>query len=464
MVISIAPQMTVHFIGIGGIGMSGIAEVLISMGFKVTGSDLNRSQNTQKLETLGAKIYIGHQQENIDGVDLIVVSSAINNLNPEIQRAKELRLPIMKRAEMLAELMRLKQGIAVGGTHGKTTTTSMLATVLKEADFDPTYIIGGVVNNLNGHARVGTGEFLIAEADESDGTFLFLNPVYSIITNIDNDHMDHYGNEGELINAFHSFANQVPFYGVCALNAHDHHLANIHKNMKKPSLTFGIEGLKAYMDVDIEARNINYSINQTSFDLYIHNKLVTQIHINIPGPHNVLNCLGALSIAHHLGLSAEQMAKGAKCFKGVGRRFQTLYEKNNLIVIDDYGHHPTEIQATLETARKVGGDKSIIVIFEPHRFSRTRDCWDGFLHCFNSAGRVYLGPIYPASESPIVGIDSQRMAEDINQLHPNLVETIDSIEKIGEVIKKYENENAIVLTLGAGSIGKEVQKWRSSIN
>ena len=462
MVIHTTPSMSIHLVGIGGIGMSGIAEVLISMGFKVTGSDLSRSQNTQKLEKLGAKIFIGHQAENINEANLIVVSSAINQQNPEILKAKDQRIPIMRRAEMLAELMRLKQGIAVGGTHGKTTTTSLLATILKEADFDPTYIIGGVVNNLNGHARVGTGEFLIAEADESDGTFLFLNPVYSIITNIDNDHVDHYGSEEKLIEAFENFANQVPFYGVCALNAHDPKLAEIHKKMKKPSITFGIEGTKSYMDIDIEAKNIIYALDKTTFDLYIAQKLVTKIEVSIPGAHNVLNSLGAIAIAHHLGLSAEKLAKGVSCFKGVGRRFQTLYDKNDLLVIDDYGHHPTEIQATLETALNIAGNRKIIVIFEPHRFSRTRDCWDGFLHCFNCANKVYLGPIYGASESPIVGIDSHRMGEDINQLHPNLVENIESMEKIDEIIESYKNEHAMILTLGAGSIGREVRRWLNS--
>ena len=444
----------IHFIGIGGIGMSGIAEVLIASGYSVSGSDSSDSANIAKLRKLGAEISIGHREENLNNVTVVGYSSAVNDTNPEVVRAKREGIPVIRRAEMLAELMRLKYGLAVAGTHGKTTTTSFLATILQECDLDPTYIIGGIVKNLDGHAKVGNGDFLVAEADESDGTFLLLTPVMSVVTNIDNDHMDHYGTEENLFKAFVEFANKIPFYGVVALNAHDEKLMRLKLEMKRPAVTFGID-----VPADFTARDIQYGHFDTSFDLYHKGELQVRFEINLPGRHNVLNCLGASVLAYHMGLKFKNIAAAAKKLEGVGRRFQLLFKENSFEVVDDYGHHPTEIASTLKIVKDTRPDFKKIVIFEPHRFTRTRDCWDQFLHCFNDADELYLLPIYAASEAVIDGITTDRLIEDINRLHPKFARKIESINELGDVIESHKGDKTIVVTLGAGSIGKTARKW-----
>ena len=411
----------IHFVGIGGIGMSGIAEVLLSSGYKVSGSDVSESANVKKLKSLGAEIYLGHKAENLNNVTAVVYSSAVNDSNPEVARAKKEGIPVIRRAEMLAELMRLKYGLAVAGTHGKTTTTSFLATILQECNLDPTYIIGGIVKNLHGHAKVGKGDYLVAEADESDGTFLLLSPVMSVITNIDNDHMDHYQTEENLFRAFVEFANKIPFYGVVALNVHDEKLIQLKAEMKRPAVTFGIETA-----CDFEARNINYGHFETSFDLYHKGEKKERFEINLPGRHNILNCLGATAVAFHLGLKFSDIRKAASKLEGVGRRFQLLFKDTTFEVVDDYGHHPTEIASTLRIVKDTRADYKKIVIFEPHRYTRTRDCWDQFLHCFNDADELYLLPIYAASEPVIDGITTERLIEDINRLHPKFARKVES--------------------------------------
>jgi len=447
-------KIKIHFVGIGGIGMSGIAEILLSMGYRVSGSDSSDSANVKKLKSLGAEIYIGHKAENLNDVGVVVYSSAVNDSNPEVARAKKEDIPVIRRAEMLAELMRLKMGLAVAGTHGKTTTTSFLATILQENDLDPTYIIGGIVKNLKGHAKVGKGEFLVAEADESDGSFLLLSPVMSVITNIDNDHMDHYGTEENLFKAFGEFANKVPFYGVVALNIHDEKLMQLKHQMKRPSVTFGIESA-----ADFDARNIRHGHFETKFDVYYKGNKTTEFTINLPGRHNVLNCLGATALAYHMGLSFEQISKAASKLEGVGRRFQLLFKENDFEVVDDYGHHPTEISTTLKTVKDTRSDFRKVVIFEPHRFTRTRDCWNQFLHCFNDADELYLLPIYAASEQPIDGISTDRLIEDINRLHPNFAKKLNSIEDVGTLIDSVKGQKTIVVTLGAGAISKAARTW-----
>ena len=444
----------IHFVGIGGIGMSGIAEVLLTSGYKVSGSDVADSPNVIKLKKLGAEIYLGHQEENLDNVTAVVYSSAVNDSNPEVVRAKREGIPVIKRAEMLAELMRLKYSLAVAGTHGKTTTTSFLATILEECHLDPTYIIGGIVKNLNGHAKVGKGDFLVAEADESDGSFLLLTPVMSIITNIDNDHMDHYATEENLFKAFLEFANKIPFYGVVALNGHDERLSQLKSEMKRPHVTFGID-----IPADFTARNVVYSHFETSFDLFYKGEKQERFEIHLPGQHNVLNCLGASVLAFHMGLKFKDIAAAAKKLEGVGRRFQLLYKENTFEVVDDYGHHPTEIASTLRIVKETRADYKKIIIFEPHRYTRTRDCWDQFLHCFNDADELYLLPIYAASESPIDGITTDRLIEDINRLHPSFAKKINSMENLSSVIEAHKSDKTIVVTLGAGSIGKNARKW-----
>ena len=446
-------DIKVHFIGIGGIGMSGIAEVLLSLGYKVSGSDISESATVAKLRRLGAEVYIGHKSENVADATVMVYSSAIDDTNPEVIIAKANRLPIMRRAEMLAELMRLKKGLAIAGTHGKTTTTSFLATILQESKYDPTYIIGGIVKNLDGHAKVGKGEFLVAEADESDGSFLLLNPIMSVVTNIDNDHMDHYGDEATLLKSFTQFINKVPFYGLTALNANDERLMALTKDVKKPWVTFGVD-----TKADFEARNIRYEGNLAIYDLFYADEKQIEIKITIPGKHNIQNSLGAIALAYNMGVPFEDIASSIIKFDGVGRRFQTLFTENSFEIIDDYAHHPTEIDVTLRAMKETRPDKKIVVVFEPHRYSRTRDCWDAFLHCFNSADTVYISPIYPASEQPIAGIESDRLIADINKLHPDLVQKLDAVENINVIIDKYKKENVTFVTLGAGSIGRIIRE------
>lgn len=457
--LSINEAVKVHFIGIGGIGMSGIAEILLSLGYKVSGSDMATSANTEKLKSLGAEVYLGHARENLNDVTVVVYSSAIDNKNPEIQRAYEESIPIMRRAEMLAELMRLKKGIAVAGTHGKTTTTSILATILEESRFEPTYVIGGIVENLEGHAKVGKGEFLVAEADESDGSFLLLNPIMSVITNIDYDHLDHYKTTENLIAAFEEFSNKVPFYGCCALNVHDEIIQTLIPKMKKPYLTFGIldEGVEA----NIGAKNIEMNPEAATFDLVIDGKNLGRVNIQLPGRHNILNALGAISMAYSMGVKHDLILSSIQKFKGVGRRLQNLYKEKNFELIDDYGHHPTEIKTTIKTLKDTRKDKEIVVFFEPHRFTRTRDCWDEFLHSFNDADRVFIAPIYPASEKPITGISTERLIKDINNLHPGLCEQAESIDKIGDLIEPNLDKDVAFLCLGAGAIGKRAREWAS---
>jgi UDP-N-acetylmuramate--alanine ligase len=445
----------VHFIGIGGIGMSGIAEILLNLGYPVTGSDVVEGAQVEKLKQLGAKIFIGHKRENILDAGVVVYSSAINKMNPEFIEAKKKKIPLIRRAEMLAELMRLKYGIAIAGTHGKTTTTSMVATILHECGIDPTHVIGGVVNNLGGHAKLGNGKFIVAEADESDGSFLLLTPVLSVITNIDNDHMDYYGNEEKLFKAFRDFANKHPFYGCCIINGNDQKCVQIIQGMKKPYKSFGIEG-QSKSDLFYSATNIQVVNRTTVYDLMVEGKKVIQITINLLGNHNVENSLAAIGVSLELGLSFEQVAYAIKKFHGVGRRFETIFETNDFVLIDDYGHHPTEVKATLGAAKKLKKNK-VVLIFEPHRFSRTQICWDDFLHCFSDADTLYLLDIYPASESAIEGVNSSRLSQDINKLYPNFSKVLNTDNEIREVIEQNVSGNNVILSMGAGTIGKRIR-------
>ncbi|MDD0854659.1 UDP-N-acetylmuramate--L-alanine ligase [Halobacteriovorax sp. GB3] len=455
--LTIRQNVKIHFIGIGGIGMSGIAEVLLSLGYKVSGSDISESTNVVKLKNLGAEVYVGHHEDNLKDVTVLVYSSAIDETNPEIKKAKEFNIPIMRRAEMLAELMRLKHGLAIAGTHGKTTTTSFLATILQESDFDPTYIIGGIVKNLNGHAKVGKGNFLVAEADESDGSFLLLNPIMSVVTNIDNDHLDHYGSEENLLSAFEEFTNKVPFYGVCALNAHDEKLMKIKQRMKKPSVTFGTEEVEA----DFVAKNIVQKDFGSEYELIFEGNKVCDIEINLPGQHNILNSLGAISLAYNMGVSFDKIKNSICKFDGVGRRFQLLHKGESVEVIDDYAHHPTEIATTLKTLKDTRKDKKVVCVFEPHRYTRTRDCWNAFLHCFNYADELYITPIYPASEKQIPGITADRLIDDINKLHPSFAQKLDSTNDIEKLAEDFisSKDSVTIVTLGAGSIGRITKEW-----
>ena len=445
-----------HFIGIGGIGMSGIAEVLLNLGYKVSGSDISESDTVLRLRSLGAEIFIGHDEKNVKDAQLIVFSSAINKTNPEFDYGIKNKIPLIKRAEMLAELMRLKYGIAVAGSHGKTTTTSFVATILNELDFDPTHIIGGVVSNLGGNARKGDGEHLVAEADESDGSFLYLNPIMSIVTNIDNDHLDYYHTEDKLLEAFRHFVNKVPFYGKVCINVHDQKTAQIVESMKRPYVTFGIEKEKSYLeDIDYMATNLQETQKGSSFIL-CHQDSKVKFEISLFGKHNVLNALGAISLCHCLGVSLEEIARVISQFKGVSRRLETLYESGEFCIIDDYAHHPTELTATVNTIRKRYSKHKIVVVFEPHRYSRTKSFWNEFVSSFDQADSVNVLPIYPASEKPIEYIDSEILAKHINERDVNAKYLV-NYEQIEQVIKEEMSKQTVILTLGAGPISRKVR-------
>ncbi len=453
----------IHIIGVGGIGMSALAEILVQLGFKVQGSDLSESSNVLKLRSIGVDVKLGHSKDNIGSANVVFHSSAVKKDNPEYEYALESNLPVLRRAELLADIMRLKKGIAIAGTHGKTTTTSIVATLLKEVGLDPTYIIGGIVHNLGGHAHVGNGDYIVAEADESDGSFLMLNPVASVITNIDSDHLDHYGSMEGLTIAFENFANQIPFYGVCAVNAHDPILKKITSKMSKPFVTFaqgeagGELNLADGEVVNYHARNVSHSSTGAAFDLYIDGVKTEEFKLNVPGRHNVLNALGALSIAIELGHTPKELVSALLKYEGVGRRFQKVFEEGSFEIIDDYAHHPTEIFETIKTAKESRKNKEVCVIFEPHRYTRTKACWADFLHCFNLADKVLIAPIYPANEIPIQGINTESLVNDINKLHPGLCDSFEDWSTVEQFIESRKDKETILLALGAGAVGKKVK-------
>lgn len=443
-----------HFIGIGGIGMSGISEVLLDLGYSISGSDLNASAVTENLKKKGAEIFIGHEASNVEGSTLVVYSSAIDPKNPEFARAQELKIPMIRRAEMLAELMRLKFGIAVAGSHGKTTTTSLIATIFQEAKLDATHIIGGIVSNLGGNAKKGDGEFLIAEADESDGSFLLLNPIMAAITNIDDDHLDFYGTKEKVVEAFVEFVNKLPFYGRIALNANDASSAAIKGQVKRPMVWYGIETNSE--DVHYEARNVKLSAAGTSFDLYYQNQLILPMSTHMLGMHNVSNTLAAIAISHEAGLEWKVIQSGLLNFQGVGRRLEKLFDKNNFLVIDDYGHHPTEVKATISALKNVD-KRPLCVVFEPHRFSRTQNFWKEFQECFEGCDELYILPIYAASEKPLEGITSEALVNEMKAKGKN-VKTLGSLKEMEPVLKAHQKSGQIFLTLGAGSISKTIRE------
>ncbi len=454
--LGIPKRNKVHFVGVGGIGMSGIAEVLLDLGHRVSGSDIAESAITERLRSKGAEIHLGHREANVDGASLVVYSTAIDANNPEIKRARSARLPLVRRAEMLAELMRLKYGIAIAGSHGKTTTTSMVATIFHEAGKDPTHIIGGVVNNLGGNAQKGDGDVLVAEADESDGSFLHLNPIMAVITNVDNDHLDYHGSEENLRRAFADFANKVPFYGRVVLNAQDAWTQKILTELKRPYVRVGLaRGLEDRMSLDYAAEKPEYRPGRTEFDLWHQGQRVGRVVTQVSGEHNVLNALAAVAVSHEAGLGFPEILAGIAKFGGVGRRLESLWKEGDFEVIDDYGHHPTEIRATLATLKQVYR-KPICVVFEPHRYSRTQHLWKDFTECFRDADEVYVGPIYAASEAAIPGITGERLAEDIHARngHTQFMPNLDGIK---ELIASRRSREMVLLTLGAGSISKKAK-------
>jgi len=462
MVVDISPlvksQMrrvrAMHFIGIGGVGMGGIAEVMHHLGFSVSGSDLGSNALTQRLESLGVKVQKGHAAEHVDGVDVVVVSTAVPQSNPELERARELNTPVVRRAEMLAELMRFQQGIAVAGTHGKTTTTSLVASLLTEGELDPTYVIGGQLNSSSANAYLGQSDWLVAEADESDASFLYLQPVISIVTNIDADHLSTYDGDFEkLKQTFIDFLMHLPFYGLAVVCIDDEHVREVLPSVARPIRTYGISE-----EADIRASNINQRGLEMHFDVHFPNGVcIENIVLNMPGHHNVLNALAAIAIANELGVTEAAIKRALSGFAGVGRRAQAAgelhFEAGTAKLFDDYGHHPTEVSATLAAISGGWPDKRLVVVFQPHRFSRTRDLFEDFAESLSAPDVLLLTEVYSAGEEKITGADGRSLARAIRnrgQVDPIFVEDIGAVPN---ALQNVLRDGDIVLTLGAGNVG-----------
>jgi UDP-N-acetylmuramate--alanine ligase len=446
----------IHFVGVGGAGMSGIAEVLVNLGFGISGSDLADNTTTRRLAGLGVRIVTGHAAENIGDADAVVVSTAVKDDNPEVQAARARKIPLVPRAQMLAELMRLKRGIAVAGTHGKTTTTSLVASILAEGGMDPTFVIGGRLNAAGANARLGSGDFLVAEADESDASFLYLSPVISIVTNIDADHMETYGHDfGRLKQTFVDFLQRLPFYGVAVLCVDDPNVREIMPQVSKQIVSYGFDE-----SANVRAENVVAEDGRMKFDCVRVNGSVTRfpVTLNLPGMHNVLNALAAVAVASEVGVSDEAIAKALAEFKGVGRRFQRYGEValpagGAFTLIDDYGHHPAEMRATIAAARGAFPGRRLLLAFQPHRYTRTRDCFEDFVSVLGSADALVLAEVYAAGEAPIVAADGRTLARALRvagRVDPVFVE---NMADVPQTILEVARDGDVVITMGAGSIG-----------
>ena len=449
----------IHFIGIGGSGMSGIAEVLINQDYEVSGSDPSSNRVTDHLKTLGADIRHNHSAENVSGKHVVVVSSAISDDNVEVQAAREQSIPVIPRAEMLAELMRMKYGIAIAGTHGKTTTTSLVATVLAAGSLDPTVVIGGRIKNMGGHAKLGQSQYLIAEADESDGSFLKLSPTLAVVTTLDEEHMDFYLTMENMKSAFLQFLNRIPFYGAAILCMDDANLQSLLPRIEKRTITYGLKS-----QADYTARNISVEGLKTYFTVYHHGKKLGKILSGALGRHNVCNTLAAVAVGMELNMDFPTIAESLKTFTGVQRRFEILKQSESLIIVDDYGHHPVEIQATLSTAKEVWPDRRLVIVFQPHRYSRTKHLMESFFSSFNDADQLLLLDIYSAGEEAEEGIHSQRIAEGVKEFGHKNVEYIGSTQSVIPHLQKILKPGDIVMTLGAGNIGELSHRLASRFN
>jgi UDP-N-acetylmuramate--alanine ligase len=443
----------IHFVGIGGAGMCGIAEVLLNLGYDVSGSDIKGSAVTERLQNFGAKIFIGHRAENAQHADVLVVSSAINTANPEVANAVERRIPIVPRAEMLAELMRYRHGIAVAGTHGKTTTTSLIASVFAAAGLDPTFVIGGRLNAAGTNAQLGTSRYLVAEADESDASFLHLQPMVAVVTNIDMDHMSTYeGDFNKLKKTFVEFLHNLPFYGLAVVCIDDPVVREILPQVKRPSMTYGLSE-----DADVRAINLRQNGMQTYFTVLRAGREPLDVSVNMPGNHNVLNALATIAIATDEGLSDEAIVQGLSCFQGVGRRFQVYGELpvdgGHVMLVDDYGHHPREVAAVIKAVRGGWPERRLVMVYQPHRYSRTRDLYDDFVQVLADANVLLLMEVYPAGEEPIPGADSRQLCHSIRQrgqLDPIYIERG---TELAPIVKPLLRAGDILLCQGAGDIG-----------
>jgi UDP-N-acetylmuramate--alanine ligase len=444
----------IHFIGIGGAGMSGIAEVLINQGYEISGSDIKASSVTERLVTKGARVFIGHAAENILGVDVIVNSSAVNHTNPEIVHARELRIPIVRRAEMLGELMRYRHGIAVAGTHGKTTTTSLLASVLAAANQDPTFIIGGLVNSTGTNAQLGASRYLVAEADESDASFLHLQPMVAIVTNIDADHMETYGGDfSKLKKTFVEFLHNLPFYGLAVLCGDDPVIRDVIPSVARPILTYGVQEKN-----DFRAINVKQFQMYSEFDVLRPGKSEPlHVRLNIPGIHNVLNATAVIAVATDEGLADVAIQEGLANFQGVGRRFQVYGNfpvgDGEAMLVDDYGHHPREVQAIIRAVRDGWPERRLVMVYQPHRYTRTRDLYEDFVDVLSTVDALVLLEVYSAGEEAIPGADSRHLCRSIRArgvIEPIFVEGVDAVP---DIIKDLVRAGDIVITQGAGNVG-----------
>ena len=445
----------VHFVGIGGAGMSGIAEVMHSFGYKVSGSDIASNAVTERLKSLGIKVYNHHTADNVNDVDVVVTSTAINVNNIEIETAKAKRIPVVPRAEMLAELMRFSHGIAVAGTHGKTTTTSLVTCILAEAGLDPTYVIGGKLNSSATHARLGKGKYLVAEADESDASFLYLQPMIAIVTNVDADHLPTYGGDfSRLKQAFVEFLHHLPFYGLAVVCVDDDETRSLLSEITRPVIRYGID-----FDADVCASNIRYQGSQTVFDVMLPDaEALIEITLNMPGRHNVLNALAAICVAFELGISADHMQKALSAFEGIGRRMHMYGDikmaQGTVTLVDDYAHHPTEVAASLSASKNAWPEKRVVAVFQPHRYTRTRDLFEDFSQVLAECDVLVLTEIFAAGEDVITGADGRALCAAIRargKVNPIFIE---DVEQLGDDLQTILQDGDLVLTMGAGSIGR----------
>lgn len=456
----------IHFVGIGGIGMSGIAEVLLNLGYRISGSDVRRSPITDRLEKLGAKIYEGHDVANIEGAHVLVTSTAVRVDNPEVMAAIQRQVPVIPRAEMLAELMRLKYGIAIAGSHGKTTTTSMVATMLDRAAFDPTVVVGGRVNTLGSNARLGHGDFMVVEADESDKSFLKLSPTIAVVTNIDLEHLDFYHDIDEIRSCFVQFVNKVPFYGSVIICLDDPNIQLIIPQISRRIVTYG---LRAHADIsaaDIRVSSQNFT---SVFKVRRNNETLGEITLNVPGEHNVCNALAAVAIGLELEMNFDQIREGLQTYSGTERRFQikglidpgSAGEGEGILVVDDYGHHPTEIRATLAAAKTSG--RRLVVLFQPHRYSRTEALFDEFARSFYDAEVVLLADIYAASEDPIPGVSAELLAREIERYGHRNVRYVGGVAEALPALIELTRPGDLVLTLGAGNVWRAGEEFLAAM-
>ena len=455
----------VHFVGIGGAGMSGIADVMNTLGYQVSGSDIASNAATERLQSLGVKVYHSHTAENIKDVDVVVTSTAIDKHNFEVEAAKALRIPVVPRAEMLAELMRFSHGIAVAGTHGKTTTTSLVTSVLAEAGLDPTYVIGGKLNSSATHARLGKGKYLVAEADESDASFLYLQPMIAIVTNVDADHLPTYnGDFSKLKKAFVEFLHHLPFYGLAVVCVDDAEVRSLLSDITRPVIRYGIE-----FDADVRASNIRYLGTQSVFDVMLPDADAPfEVTLNMPGRHNVLNALAAICVAYELGISVQHMQSALSRFEGIGRRMHmygdVTMSQGVVTVVDDYAHHPTEVAATLSATKNAWPEKRLVAVFQPHRYTRTRDLFEDFSKVLAECDVLILTEIYAAGEEPIAGADGRALCAAIRargKVNPIFIE---DVEQLGSDLQSILKDGDLVLTMGAGSIGRIASQLKDSLS